>query len=180
MKTHVLFWADVPAGADDAEIESAFEADREAARWQVRIQETIESRGLDYGVRPIDASGNESGDPLDWTDDQVGAALNDFAELLDEERDHSRAERATWSRLYAALTGKEYGGAWSTEDFARVVVRHVEMGERVTELEGVLRVVQRSLVTIDKAIEDDDTAQLGEAILWIANGVSTALAKGER
>ena len=47
------------------------EQDAEAARWQDRIATVIVNAGLTL----IDPSGNESGDPVDWTADQVGAAL---------------------------------------------------------------------------------------------------------
>lgn len=49
------------------------EQDTEAARWQARIEQIITSHGL----TPCDPSGNESGDPLDWTDGQVTHALHD-------------------------------------------------------------------------------------------------------
>ena len=45
---------------------------QEQARWQLRIAEEITRAGL----TPFDASGNESGDPLDFTADQVRAAPN--------------------------------------------------------------------------------------------------------
>jgi hypothetical protein len=60
------------------------------------------------------------------------------------------------------------------------VRRNWKARARIAELEGALRVIQRSLVSIDKAVEDDDTAQLGESLLRIANSVSAALAKGEK
>lgn len=56
--------------------------DAEATRWQERIAETIRAAGLE----PIDASGNESGDPLDWTNDQVHAALQALKELATDTR----------------------------------------------------------------------------------------------
>ena len=70
-----------------AELEAAYarikelmaEAEKEEVRWQERIAAVITSAGL----TPIDASGNESGDPLDWTADQVAAA--------DESRAHDGA-----------------------------------------------------------------------------------------
>jgi hypothetical protein len=61
--------ADFDRSAEEAQREK--DADLEAARWQKRIAETIESHGLE----PADASGCDSGDPLDWTDTQVHAAL---------------------------------------------------------------------------------------------------------
>lgn len=67
---------DVPAKQVDAEIERAI--DEEAGRWQRRIADVIRAVGLE----PIDASGNESNDPLDWTAVQVAAALR---EALDED-----------------------------------------------------------------------------------------------
>ena len=65
---------DVLASLDELPTTEAIEKreDEEAARWQTRIAETIRAAGLE----PIDASGNDSGDPLDWTDDQVRAALD--------------------------------------------------------------------------------------------------------
>jgi hypothetical protein len=60
--------------AREAEIaELRKEADNEVDRWQTRIENTITLAGLE----PFDASGNDSGDPLDWTDDQVSRALSD-------------------------------------------------------------------------------------------------------
>jgi hypothetical protein len=56
------------------------DADEEAARWQKRIAETIES----HGIEPVDASGCDSGDPLDWTDTQVHAALFAITEKQEE------------------------------------------------------------------------------------------------
>jgi hypothetical protein len=53
--------------------------DEEAARWQERIEQTIRRAGLE----PCDASGCDSGDPLDWTDTQVGHALNEQKDLLE-------------------------------------------------------------------------------------------------
>lgn len=64
------------------EIREAAE-DQEAARWQERIAATIQRV---TGVEAIDASGNESGDPLDWTDDQVAAALVRLLDDLDDLR----------------------------------------------------------------------------------------------
>ena len=69
------------AQAQDALLEAAYarvkelmaEADKEAARWQERISALI----VDAGLTLIDPSGNESGDPLDWTADQVAAALGE-------------------------------------------------------------------------------------------------------
>lgn len=61
----------------EEELEAARrEADKEAARWQQRIEETIRKAGL----TPCDPSGNESGDPLDWSDDQIHHALEDAFE----------------------------------------------------------------------------------------------------
>ena len=57
--------------------------DVEASRWQERIAATITAAGL----TPIDASGNESGDPLDWTDDQVRAALAEMQDRVDSIRE---------------------------------------------------------------------------------------------
>ncbi len=56
------------------------DADAEAARWQRRIAETIRA----HGIAPCDASGNESGDPLDWSNDQIWHAL-DALEVRAEE-----------------------------------------------------------------------------------------------
>ncbi len=59
--------------------------DAEASRWQERIAATITAAGL----TPIDASGNESGDPVDFTDDQVKEALarlNEQWELADGDK----------------------------------------------------------------------------------------------
>jgi hypothetical protein len=53
--------------------------DAEAARWQTRIAETISGAGL----KPFDASGCDSGDPLDWTDEQVRHALASQQEEID-------------------------------------------------------------------------------------------------
>lgn len=75
--------------------------DAEASRWQERIAETIERAGLD----PWDASGNDSGDPLDWTDDQVGHAIRDARiGVLREcqgaaQANHVRDVRATIEKL---------------------------------------------------------------------------------
>jgi hypothetical protein len=65
-------------------------ADSEAARWQRRIEDTIARAGLE----PFDASGNESGDPLDWTDDQVGHALETLREELSGCEGKYMAQRA--------------------------------------------------------------------------------------
>jgi hypothetical protein len=81
--------------------------DKEAARWQDRIAETIRRAGLE----PCDASGNESGDPLDWTDTQVGAALTQLVEVLNAARDvyrsalqtYGRATMGQWAKLGDAL-----------------------------------------------------------------------------
>ncbi len=43
----------------------------EQSRWQKRIEEVISRAGLE----PCDASGNESGDPLDYSADQIESAL---------------------------------------------------------------------------------------------------------
>ena len=56
--------------------------DKEATRWQERIADTIKRNGLE----PFDASGNESGDPLDYTNDQVHHALMELTERLEEAR----------------------------------------------------------------------------------------------
>lgn len=69
--------------------------DAEQARWQRRIERVIASY-----AQPFDASGNESGDPLDFTADQVEHALS----LLEEQRDEARARIAT---LEAALGESE-------------------------------------------------------------------------
>lgn len=65
--------------ASHAEAEATSREDKEAARWQERIAETIRQAGLD----PADASGTESGDPLDWTDYQVCAALVAMQDRID-------------------------------------------------------------------------------------------------
>lgn len=78
-----------------AELEAAYarikelmaEAEKEEVRWQERIAAVITSAGL----TPIDASGNESGDPLDWTADQVAAALGELNAAADESRAHDGA-----------------------------------------------------------------------------------------
>lgn len=44
----------------------------EQGRWQKRIEEVISMAGLE----PCDASGNESGDPLDYSADQIESALS--------------------------------------------------------------------------------------------------------
>jgi hypothetical protein len=69
-------------------------AEDEQVRWQERIVEAIKSAGLE----PRDASGNESGDPLDFTDDQVRMALRDADE---------RAEERTAARIIKWLTELE-------------------------------------------------------------------------
>lgn len=58
---------------DEAMAGECARTEEEAKRWQDRIVATIGSHGL----IPTDCSGNESGDPLDWTDGQVSAALFD-------------------------------------------------------------------------------------------------------
>ena len=70
------------------------EEEDEQVRWQERIVEAIKAAGLE----PFDASGNESGDPLDFTDDQVRAALRDADE---------RAEERTAARIIKWLTELE-------------------------------------------------------------------------
>lgn len=64
---------------EQADAKAAKEADVEAARWQERIAETITRADLE----PFDASGNESGDPLDWTNDQVRHALAEMQEKIE-------------------------------------------------------------------------------------------------
>ena len=61
----------------------------------------------------------------------------------------------------------------SCVDKARQVL---ELRARCDVTTGALQVVSRSLVTLTKAIEDDDTAQVGEAIMWLRHGVTKALA----
>jgi hypothetical protein len=56
--------------------------DEEGARWQERIEQTIRRAGL----MPCDASGCDSGDPLDWSDTQIGHALNEQNDRIDELR----------------------------------------------------------------------------------------------
>jgi hypothetical protein len=79
--------------------------DEEAARWQDRIAATITS----YGLEPRDCSGSESGDPLDWSDGQIGWALGE----LEEQRDAARAEveriTGVLARLTHAATGVDIG-----------------------------------------------------------------------
>jgi len=47
--------------------------------------------------------------------------------------------------------------------------------ERVERLERLLQVVASSLITMTKAVEDGDTAQVGEAIIWLRSGIAKAL-----
>ena len=106
-----------------AELEAAYarikelmaEAEKEEVRWQERIAAVITSAGL----TPIDASGNESGDPLDWTADQVGAALGE-AMAADA---HVQAV----SELRAQLASADARAASSIEerDFARATISEV-------------------------------------------------------
>jgi hypothetical protein len=56
--------------------------DEENSRWQDRIATTIRAAGIE----PLDASGNESGDPLDWTNDQIHAALQALKSLTIDRR----------------------------------------------------------------------------------------------
>lgn len=68
--------------------------DEEAARWQERIEQTIRR----VGITPCDASGCDSGDPLDWTDTQVAHALN-------EQRDHIDELRMMLARAMGTIVG---------------------------------------------------------------------------
>lgn len=90
--------------------------DDEAVRWQGRIEESIRSVGLE----PQDASGNESGDPLDYSDDQVRMALRDADE---------RAEERTAKRIIKWLTELEPDG---TID-GKTVLQRLERGDWKTE-----------------------------------------------
>lgn len=53
----------------------------ECARWQKGIEDVIVRKGL----APFDPSGNDSGDPLDWTRDQVCRAIDDASERAEAE-----------------------------------------------------------------------------------------------
>jgi len=70
---------------DTKELDRAFirwhlsRMDAEAERWQDRLEEIIRLAGL----TPFDASGNESGDPLDYTSDQVRMAFASLLEAVD-------------------------------------------------------------------------------------------------
>lgn len=54
--------------------------EKEVVRWQERIEDTLRR----LGIEPFDASGNESGDPLDFTDDQIRHAIVELQEQVDE------------------------------------------------------------------------------------------------
>ena len=55
--------------------------DAEQARWQDRIEQVIIERGFE----PFDASGGDSGDPLDFTAKQVEWALGDLCRKRDRQ-----------------------------------------------------------------------------------------------
>lgn len=85
--------------------------DEEAARWQQRIEETIRRHGL----VPADCSGNDSGDPLDWTDNQVSAALYALEERLDTAADCAKSLRSELARVAAVV---EAAKRWRREDLS--------------------------------------------------------------
>lgn len=58
----------------------------EISRWQARIEEVITRAGL----LPYDASGNESGDPLDYSADQIEVALGASAALRGGQKGEGR------------------------------------------------------------------------------------------
>jgi hypothetical protein len=66
--------------------------EEEAARWQERIAASI----LAAGLTPFNAIGNDSGDPLDFTDDQVREALARLNNLLEV------ADANTWRAIHVA------------------------------------------------------------------------------
>jgi len=83
-----------------AELEAAYarikdlmaEAEKEEVRWQERIAASI----LAAGLTPFNAIGNDSGDPLDFTDDQVREALARLNNLLEV------ADADTWRAIHVA------------------------------------------------------------------------------
>lgn len=91
-------------------------AEDEQVRWQHRIEEAIRSVGLE----PRDASGNESGDPLDYSDDQIRMALHDADE---------RAEERTAKRIIKWLTELEPDGMVD----GKTVLERLERGDWKTE-----------------------------------------------
>ena len=97
-------------------VDTTAAAEDEQVRWQERIVEAIKSAGLE----PFDASGNESGDPLDFTDDQVRAAIRDADE---------RAEERTAKRIIKWLTELEPDGKVD----GKTVLQRLERGDWRTE-----------------------------------------------
>ena len=85
--------ARLTAERDEARRDLAVASDRvfdlEHSRVQVRVEKCIRRAGLD----PSDCSGNESGDPLDYTSDQIDRALSALAEERDEALDRLDTER---------------------------------------------------------------------------------------
>lgn len=89
-----------PAGAgvreaaeanDDCEVPGVCRActplvNEEISRWQARIEEVITRAG----ILPYDASGNESGDPLDYSADQIEVALGASAALRGGQKGEGR------------------------------------------------------------------------------------------
>lgn len=64
-------WDEAVRGDVITTAQAEADADKEATRWQERIEEVITRAG----VEPFDASGCDSGDPLDWSAKQVEHAL---------------------------------------------------------------------------------------------------------
>lgn len=150
-------------------------SDLEAERWQARLH-ALE------GVREQDASGNESGDPLDYTADCVKKALDALneeladarnelagiermAELLREERDEARSRLAD---VDAALAPKraprrvDAPAPTLAEEVAELIRRvetagrsSVRNAARVAELEGALAKADRACQAATSAIREN-------------------------
>lgn len=79
----------------------------EQGRWQKRIENVISEAGFE----PCDASGNESGDPLDYSADQIESALT-HALHLEEADAATEAVREAKERLWDALDRESLGGTY--------------------------------------------------------------------
>ena len=79
----------------------------EQGRWQKRIEKVISEAGFE----PCDASGNESGDPLDYSADQIESALT-HALHLEEADAATEAVREAKERLWDALDRESLGGTY--------------------------------------------------------------------
>ena len=123
---------------------------------------------------------------LDIADDRLGLQHGgqDSVALLDaldadaaDDRIHRQQAEAENAALRERVAELEAVTRHDSEIIGDMNVFSLEREERLAVAVATIGVVSRSLVTIAKAIEEDDTAQTGEALVWLQNGIRETLKK---